>query len=81
MKNYNFDNAPYVFWAKSSYVRTLKLEKSYENMIEKVGENDVLFCDTNLVFESKSEDEEWQKMRKLRLNSCIKRRFCRMLRA
>ena len=26
MKNYNFDNAPYVFWAKSSYVRTLKLE-------------------------------------------------------
>lgn len=50
MKNYNFDNAPYVFWAKSSYVRTLKLEKLYENLIEKVGENDVLFCDAQALF-------------------------------
>ena len=50
MKNYNFDNAPYVFWAKSSYARTLKLEKSYENLIEKVGENDVLFCDAQSLF-------------------------------
>ncbi len=50
MKNYNFDNAPYVYWRKSAYVRTLKLEKIYENLIKKVGENDIFFGDAQSLF-------------------------------
>lgn len=50
MKNYNFDNAPYVFLAKSAYVRTRKLKDLYENFIEEVGENDVFFGDAQSLF-------------------------------
>ena len=50
MKKYNFDNAPHVFWGKSVYVRTFKLKGLYEKFIEKVGENDVFFCDAQSLF-------------------------------
>ena len=50
MENYNFDNAPYVFWGKSVYVRTFNLKGLYEKFIEKVGENDVFFCDAQFLF-------------------------------
>lgn len=50
MKNYNFDNMPYVFFGKTACVRTRKLKDLYENFIEEVGENDVFFGDAQSLF-------------------------------
>lgn len=50
MKDYNFDNSPYVLFGKTAYARTGTLKELYENFIEEVGENDVFFGDAQSLF-------------------------------
>ena len=50
MQNYNFDNMPYVFLGKTAFARARKLKDLYENFINEVGENEVLFCDAQALF-------------------------------
>ena len=50
MKDYNFDNSPYVLFGKTEYARTGTLKDLYEDFIEKVGENDVFFGDAQSLF-------------------------------
>lgn len=50
MQNYNFDNMPYVFLGKTVFARARKLKDLYENFINEVGENEVLFCDAQALF-------------------------------
>ena len=50
MKDYNFDNSPYVLFGETAYARTDTLKDLNENFIEEVGENDVFFDDAQSLF-------------------------------